>query len=67
MLFKQLFDEETSTFTYILVDGDSREAVIIDPVVGFLARDLQVLKSCGAALKYIVETHVHADHVTGGF
>jgi len=67
MLFKQLFDQETSTLTYLLVDAVSREAVIIDPADGLMQRDLDALKTLNATLKYIVETHVHADHVTGAY
>lgn len=65
MLFKQLFDEETSTLTYLLVDAVTRDAIIIDPVYGRTQRDLDALQAMNATLKYIVETHVHADHVTG--
>lgn len=65
MIFKQLFDEETSTLTYILVDPVTRDAVIIDPVLGQDERDLAALKELNANLKYIAETHIHADHVTG--
>ncbi|MCK5902159.1 MAG: MBL fold metallo-hydrolase [Cocleimonas sp.] len=65
MIFKQLFDKETSTLTYILADAVTRDAVIIDPVFGQEKRDLAALDALGAKLKYIVETHVHADHITG--
>ena len=66
-IFKQLFDDGgTSTLTYIIADSDTREAVIIDPVLEQVDRDLKVLEELGVKLKYIVETHVHADHVTGG-
>ena len=65
MTFKQLFDSETSTLTYILVDPSTKDAVIIDPVLGQEERDLAELKAMGAHLSYIAETHVHADHVTG--
>jgi len=67
MLFRQLFDQETSTFTYLLIDAVTRHAVIIDPVLGKMQRDLDALKEVGAELKYIVETHVHADHITGAY
>lgn len=67
MILKQLFDTKTSTFTYLLVDETTREAIIIDPVYGKLQRDLDALKALNAELKYIVETHVHADHVTGAY
>lgn len=65
MIFKQLFDTDTSTLTYILADAVTRDAVIIDPVHGQSKRDLAILKELGATLKFIVETHVHADHITG--
>lgn len=65
MLFKQLFDPEASTLTYILMDKVSKQAVIIDPVFGQEQRDLAELEVMGATLGYIAETHVHADHVTG--
>ncbi len=66
-IFKQLFEDGgTSTMTYIIADADTREAVIIDPVLEQVDRDLKVIEELGLELKYIVETHVHADHVTGG-
>ena len=65
MPLKQLFDPETSTLTYILMDSVNKQAVIIDPVLGQEERDLAELEAMGATLAYIVETHVHADHVTG--
>jgi len=66
ILFKQLFDPGTWTLTYILADADSKEAVVIDPVLEQVERDLAVLGELGVTLKYICETHVHADHITGG-
>ena len=60
----QLFDPASSTFTYILFDADSREAVIIDPVDHQLSRDLQVLREHGLRLLWAIETHAHADHIT---
>jgi len=60
----QLFDPASSTFTYILFDADSREAVIIDPVDHQLSRDLQVLREHGLRLVWAIETHAHADHIT---
>ena len=65
MAFRQLFDPETSTLTYILMDDVSKQAVIIDPVFGQEQRDLAELEMMGASLAYIAETHVHADHITG--
>jgi len=65
MLFRQLFDSETCTFTYLLADERSKEAVLIDPVLEKVERDLQLLQELSLNLKYILETHVHADHITG--
>lgn len=60
----QLFDPASSTYTYLLFDADSREALIIDPVDEQLERDLGVLREYGLKLTLAVETHAHADHVT---
>lgn len=60
----QLFDPASSTYTYILFDEVSREAVIIDPVDEQLQRDLQVLREQGLKLVWAIETHAHADHIT---
>lgn len=65
MSFRQLFDPESSTYTYILADAERREAVIVDPVRAHCERDLAVLAEIGLKLVWILETHVHADHVTG--
>lgn len=65
MIFRQLFDPETSTYTYLLADPSSREAVLIDAVAEQVERDLTVLDELGVRLRYTLETHVHADHVTG--
>jgi sulfur dioxygenase len=63
-VFEQLFDEESSTLTYILGDPVSCTAVIIDPVDHNIERDLQVLARHGLSLAYALETHAHADHIT---
>ena len=63
--FRQLFDVETSTYTYILGDPITRDAVIIDPVREQVDRDLAELEAAGLQLRSILETHVHADHITG--
>ena len=65
LIFRQLIDPVSSTYTYILADGDSREAVIIDAVFEQADRDLALLNELGLKLKFAIETHVHADHVTG--
>lgn len=65
MLFRQLFDPATSTYTYLLADG--HEAVLIDPVKEQVDRDVAVLERLGLRLVATVETHVHADHVTGAW
>jgi sulfur dioxygenase len=64
MLFRQLFDPETSTYTYLLADGATREAVIIDPVLEQLERDVALVGELELALRYALDTHVHADHVS---
>ena len=61
---KQLFDYNTWTYTYVLWNSN-KEAIIIDPVLEQTKRDLDVLDKLGVQLKYIFETHVHADHITG--
>jgi glyoxylase-like metal-dependent hydrolase (beta-lactamase superfamily II) len=64
VIFRQLFDAETSTYSYLLADADTREAVLIDPVREQLERDLQLLDELELQLVWSCETHVHADHVT---
>jgi len=65
MIFYQLFEAETSTYTYLLADEMTKEAIIIDSVLECVERDLKLLSEMGLKLKYIVDTHVHADHITG--
>ena len=60
----QLFDQASSTYTYVLFDEISREALIIDPVDEQLERDLATLRQYGLKLVWAVETHAHADHIT---
>lgn len=66
MLFRQLFDTETSTYTYLLADPETKEAVLIDPVREQADRDVKLLEDLNLKLLYTLETHVHADHVTSG-
>ena len=61
----QLFDPESSTFTYFLVDRPSREAIAIDSVDKELERDLSLIRRLDLRLRYVLETHAHADHITG--
>lgn len=65
MLLRQLFDLNTWTYTYLVADPISKEAVLIDPVLEQVERDYQLLNELGLTLKYCLETHIHADHVTG--
>ncbi len=65
MIFRQLFEPESSTYTYILGDPTTNDGLIIDPVKETSARDLEQIKELGLNLRWILETHVHADHITG--
>ena len=65
MLFRQLYDSESSTYTYLLGDLELKEAILIDPVLEQVDRDLKLLKELGLNLRYCLETHIHADHITG--
>jgi sulfur dioxygenase len=67
LVFRQLFDPQSSTYTYLLADGKSGAAVIIDPVFEQVRRDAALIGELGLRLEYALETHVHADHVTGAF
>lgn len=67
MIFRQLFDPQSSTYTYLLADEASREAVLIDPVFEQARRDAALLAELGLRLVATLETHVHADHVTGAW
>lgn len=64
MILRQLFDRATWTYTYLIADEDTREAVIIDPVVERIDREMQLLDELNLKLLYTIDTHVHADHVT---
>ncbi|XP_041844795.1 persulfide dioxygenase ETHE1, mitochondrial [Melanotaenia boesemani] len=64
LLFRQLFEAESCTYTYLLADTDTKEAVIIDPVLETIDRDLKLVEQLGLNLKVAVNTHCHADHIT---
>jgi len=64
-LLRQLFDRTSCTYTYLLADTTTKEAVVIDPVVELAERDAQIINELGLTLKYCINTHVHADHITG--
>lgn len=63
-MFRQLFDSESSTLTYLIVDDVTREAVLIDPVLNNIESYIELIKELNCQLKYSIETHVHADHIT---
>ena len=65
MIFRQLFEPGSSTYTYLVACDETREAALIDPVLEAVDRDLALIDELGLTLKYTVETHIHADHVTG--
>ena len=65
MIFKQLFDTKSSTYTYLISSGKGREALIIDPVIENVAGYVNLLKSLNLKLVKVIDTHIHADHVTG--
>ncbi len=67
MIFRQLFDSTSSTYTYLLGCGARREAIIIDPVFEQHDRDVAMVRELGLEVKYVLDTHVHADHVTGAW
>ena len=65
MIFKQVFDTKTSTYTYLIASAKGREAVIIDPVIDNVDDYIQLLKDLNLKLVKVIDTHIHADHVTG--
>jgi sulfur dioxygenase len=67
MLFRQLFDPQSGTYSYLLADEETRQAVLIDPVHEQVPRDTALIGELGLELLYTIETHVHADHVTGAW
>ena len=67
MLFRQLFDRVSSTYSYLLADEATREAVLIDCVFEQHVRDAALIRELGLELKCTLDTHCHADHVTGAW
>src|SRR6476661_7800293 len=64
VIFRQLFDTDSSTYTYLIGDEATRQAVLIDPVLEQVDRDLQLVRELDLTLTHVFDTHVHADHVT---
>ncbi len=67
VIFRQLFDPQSCTYTYLLADRDSSEAILIDPVFEQVARDAALIGELDLTLLWSIDTHVHADHVTGAW
>tara|TARA_Y100000590_G_scaffold420361_1_gene522983 strand:+ start:1100 stop:1786 length:687 start_codon:yes stop_codon:yes gene_type:complete len=65
MLFRQLFDKISSTYTYLISSGIGREALIIDPVLENVNQYIQLLKELDLKLVKVIDTHIHADHISG--
>ena len=65
MIFEQLFDTKSSTYTYIISSGKGREALIIDPVIEHTDEYIKILKNLDLKLVKVIDTHIHADHITG--
>jgi sulfur dioxygenase len=65
MIFRQLFDKRSSTFTYLIASSKGREALIIDPVLENVDQYINLLKDLDLKLVKVIDTHIHADHITG--
>lgn len=65
MLFRQLFDYNTWTYTYLIADEATQAAILVDPVLEQVERDYGLIQELGLTLKFCLETHIHADHITG--
>lgn len=64
MIFRQLFDQDSGTYSYLLASTSTREAILIDPVIGPVRQYLQLLQDLKLTLRYAIDTHTHADHIT---
>jgi len=65
MIFNQLFDDKSSAYTYIISSGKGREALIIDPVIEHTKKYIKILKDLELKLVKVIDTHIHADHISG--
>ena len=65
MIFKQVFDNRSSTYTYLIASAKGREALIIDPVIENVSQYIELLKELDLKLVKVIDTHIHADHITG--
>ena len=65
MIFKQVFDQKSSTYTYLIASAEGREALIIDPVLENVEDYIKLLNELNLRLVKVIDTHIHADHVTG--
>ena len=65
MIFKQVFDQKSSTYTYLIASAKGREAVIIDPVIENVDSYITLLNELDLKLVKVIDTHIHADHITG--
>ena len=65
MIFRQVFDNKSSTYTYVIASAKGREAVIIDPVIENVQSYIELLNELDLKLVKVIDTHIHADHVTG--
>ena len=65
MIFKQVFDQKSSTYTYLIASSQGREALIIDPVLENVDNYIKILRELDLKLVKVIDTHIHADHITG--
>jgi sulfur dioxygenase len=65
MIFRQLFDKISSTYTYLIASAAGREALIIDPVLENVEQYIKLLKELDLKLVKVIDTHIHADHISG--